>query len=215
MTSLEEIILSCGRKEETGRKQLYERYSPIMRAVCLRYMGNAEDAEDLLHDGFLKVFQFIHQYSSKGSFEGWMKRIFINAALDVLKQRKFALPFIEEHVASVSHHSILETPEHTDFLSRKAQIMSMEISADELMEVLKELPDGYRLVFNMFAIEGMGHKEIAAMLKITEGTSKSQLSRARKILQEKLFYISMSKKKAEEITLSPKPFPNLKQVILI
>jgi RNA polymerase sigma factor (sigma-70 family) len=204
MTSLEGIILSCKKKEELGRKQLYELFSPVMRAVCLRYLGHPADAEDLLHDGFIKVFQFIHQYNGKGSFEGWMKRIFINAAFDHLKQRKKSISFSDQSYFFANQYSITETSEHPDIQTRKAQIMSMDISSEELMEVLKELPDGYRLVFNMFAIEKMTHKEIAKMLRITEGTSKSQLNRARRILQEKLLLISMKKQEDEEISFRSK-----------
>ena len=137
--------------------------------LCLRYAKDSAEAEDILQDGFVKVFLNIHKYQPYGPFEGWMRRIFVNTAIEYYRQRRKYL-FSDIDI------------ENEDFEYREDVVDRM--AAEELMELMKELPDGYRMVFNMYAIEGYSHKEIADELNISIGTSKSQYSRARTYFQK-------------------------------
>lgn len=142
-----------------------------MYGICLRYSKDATEAEDNLQEGFVKVFTKIGQYSFNGSFEGWMRRVIVNTALE--KYRK------KNHLYPVEDITVYESVTWTDDVVE-------EISAKELMNVIQELPPRYRMVFNLYAIEGYSHKEIAEEMGISEGTSKSNLSRARAILQKRV-----------------------------
>lgn len=139
--------------------------------ICLRYAKDQLEAEDILQDGFVKIYTNIHRYKPFGSFEGWMKRIFINTAIEYYRQRKKFL---------ISEIEI----ENEEFEIKEDVVDKM--AAEEILELMKELPDGYRMVFNMYAIEGYSHKEIAEELNISVGTSKSQYSRARNYFQQLL-----------------------------
>ena len=142
-----------------------------MYVVCLRYAQTTLEAEDILQNGFIKVFTKHHLYDGKGSLEGWVKRIMVNTAIESYRQSKEKFTdSIEEH-----HENTIHSHFSSDLTSYK-----------DLLKLIKELPQGYRTVFNLFAIEGYSHKEIAEMLQISEGNSKSQLSRARQVLQQKL-----------------------------
>lgn len=171
MHSVEEIISACAKGKQWGQKILFESYSKKMFAVCTYYTTEREDAEDVLHDGFIKIFENIHKYTHDGNFEAWMRRIFINQAL-MLYRRNKRIDFVSEiaEMPTINHEMYEEG--------------SLEF--EELVLLVKQLPPQYQLVFNLYAIEGFKHKEIGEMLKIDEGTSKSNLARARKILQEKL-----------------------------
>ena len=167
-----EIVDGCKAGKRELQKALYTRYSGKMFAVCLRYSKNREEAEDILQDGFVKVFHSIKQFMGAGSFEGWIRRIMVNTALEFLRKKKLDFSSFDiEHVESNREGSFDSTG---------------KIAADALLAIIQTLPDGYKTVFNLYAIEGYQHKEIAVMLGISEGTSKSQLARARYILQEKL-----------------------------
>lgn len=143
-------------------------------SVCLRYARNRADAEDILQDGFIRLFQNIRQYSGKGSFEGWMRRIFVNASLKKYQAKKWELelPVLENHDESID-----------------ATAISM-LTEKEILDLIASLPKGYRLVFNMYVIEGYAHKEIADLLGISEATSRTQLLKARKQLQFKINQLS-------------------------
>ena len=169
----EEIIRGCKAEERQSQKALYVRFSAKMYGVCLRYSKNREEAEDLLQDGFVKVFNHIHQYSGTGSFEGWIRRIMVNTALESLRKKKI-------------EYSSFDVMDAEDSNFENAPEAFSKISANDLLEFVRQLPDGYRTIFNLFAIEGYQHNEIAEMLDISEGTSRSQLARARQILQEKI-----------------------------
>ncbi|MBN2487199.1 MAG: sigma-70 family RNA polymerase sigma factor [Bacteroidales bacterium] len=142
-----------------------------MYGVCLRYGGNHSEAQDILHDGFLKIFGKIGQFEFKGSFEGWMRRIFVNTALERFRNQ-YKVINIQDGWRDIKEDSY----EH----------ITSNITAEELVALIQELSPKYRVVFNMYAIEGYSHKEIAELLGINEGTSKSNLSRARMILQDKV-----------------------------
>ncbi len=164
------MIAGCQRAESKAQKCLYERFAAPMYGVCLRYLKNQMDAEEALLNGFMKIYQHIGQYEAKGSFEGWVRRIMVNEALGFLRKKE---PL---HLAIEDSHIQVAGTTGADH----------ELAEEELLELLLTLPAGYRTVFNLYAIEGYGHKEIADMLGITEGTSKSQLSKARAMLQRRL-----------------------------
>jgi len=141
-----------------------------MFAVCLYYSKNKEEAEDILHNGFLKVFENIKQFKGRGSFEGWLRKIFVNTALEKFRNQTF-LTAVSDQI-------------EYNYITEDADIIS-KLSSEELIEMIQELSPAYRMVFNLYAVEGYSHEEISEKLKIAEGTSKSNLARARKILQNK------------------------------
>lgn len=154
-----------------ARKELYELYAPAMMSVCARYVHDRETARDLLQDGFIKVFTKIQTYSATGPFGAWLRRVFVTTALEYLRK----------YDALRSSAPIDEYGEQVEDVD--ASVLD-RLSADDLLECISRLPTGYRTVFNLYAIEGYTHKEIAAMLHIQEITSRSQFARARKALQE-------------------------------
>ena len=167
-----EILQACRRGDRKAQKQLYDRLAPKMMAVCLRYMGTRDEAEDILQEGFITLFSRLDSYSGEGSFEGWARKIFVNTALMNLR-KKDALKMSEdlETAWNVSSDGV-------------SQIQSA--GYHELLKLIAGLPTGYRTVFNLFVVEGYSHKEIAQTLGITEATSRSQLQRARVMLQDKI-----------------------------
>ncbi len=169
MYNIEQIIDKCRQGDRKAAEMIYKTYAAKMFAVCIRFSTNRAEAEDFLQDGFIKIFDSIQQYSGKGSFEGWMKRIFINMCLK--KYRKEQPVQLVEELPEVEEADI------------DADVV---IPADILQRFVEELPERYRLVFNLYVAEDMQHKDIAAALEITEGTSKSNLARAREILKRKV-----------------------------
>ena len=168
----QEIIALCKEGNRSAQKILFERLSPKMLSICHRYMGNMDSAEDVLQEGFIVLFSKLDTYSGEGSFEGWARKIFVNTALmtlrknDILKQ---------------------STDIDTAFgVSSSGESAVQKLSYQELLKMIAELPAGYRTVFNMFVIEGYSHKEISEALGISEATSRSQLQRARVMLQNKI-----------------------------
>jgi RNA polymerase sigma factor (sigma-70 family) len=179
---LKDIIDGCRKGKRRSQEMLYHHYSGKMFAVCLYYGGNKTEAEDFLHNGFIKVFQNIKQYNAKGVFDAWMRRIFMNTALEKYRDKKQLF---------ISHEK-----EELQMLESDQEDALSKISAADLINLIQELSPAYRMVFNLFAIEGYSHKEISVMLSISEGTSKSNLSRARAVLQQQVnerFDLSRSK----------------------
>lgn len=170
-----QIIAGCKEQKREAQKMLYEKYARIMYSICLRYSTDQDSAQDLLQDGFMKVFTHIGSFQDKGSFEGWMKRVFINLALENLRKKKSIIQTSDD---------IQNLPEMVDDSTEDDQMY--KISENELLKMVQELPRGYSTVFNLYAIEDYSHKEIAEMLGISEGTSRSQYVRARQILQDKV-----------------------------
>ncbi len=161
------------RGDPLAQKKLYDTYSPRLYGLALRYAGSPEEAQDILQEAFIKIFKYIKTYEERGSFEGWMKKIVINAAIaNFHKQEKhrFQNDVTEINETNIENYSFNDP----------------EFTMDELMAAIQSLPQGYRTVFNLYAIEGYKHKEIAQMLGIDVSTSKSQYHRARKLLQKKL-----------------------------
>jgi RNA polymerase sigma factor (sigma-70 family) len=162
-----QLIQACKEEDRRAQKLLYDRYSPGMMGVCRRYIKHLEDAEDVLVEAFFKVLTNIHQYKGNGSFEGWIRRIVVNQSLMFLRKR----------------HNFSMTVEISNIpLSAPASIAS-ELAADDILNLLSQLPTGYRTVFNLYVLEGYKHREIADMLGISINTSKSQLILAKKRMQ--------------------------------
>ena len=166
---LEELIVDCGKGRRQAQELLYNRYARTLFSVSLKYSRNYAEAEDNLQDAFITILGKINQYRDKGSFEGWLKRIVINTALQRYRKQDVFQIVDEGQVEDV------ETDMETE-----------QIPLDFLLKIIQELPDRYRLVFNLYVLDGFSHKEIAEMVKISEGTSKSNLARARGILKEKI-----------------------------
>jgi len=166
------LIAGCKRNESWARKKLYELYAPAMLGVCVRYVNDYETAKDVLHEGFIKIFTKIGSYSEKGALGGWMRRVFVTTALEFLRDDR-----TWQHLNAIEYGEKIES----------ADISVVEyLSTEEILKCISELPKGYQLVFNMYAIEGYSHAEIAKMLNIKEGSSRSQFAHARQLLQQKI-----------------------------
>lgn len=165
-----QLIKACINNDSKAQRLLYEKYDALFFAVCKRYFTDIQQAEDALVKGFLKIFQNLKSYSFEGSFEGWMRRIMINECLMELRKNKIFHLNVDDYSSSISSN----------------QEASQQIEEDDVMKLLDYLPDGCRLVFTLYVIEGYKHKEIAESLGITEGTSKSQLNLAKTKLKEML-----------------------------
>jgi len=166
------ILKGCLQNNAAAQKALYEKYSAKMLVVCYRYAHNREDAEDMLQEGFIKVFSQIHTFENRGALEGWIRRIVVHTCINILKKNK---RFNES--VDIIHASSLQV--------REEAIPSI-IQAKEVVECIRLLPIGYRTVLNLYAIEGFSHKEIAVMLDIEESTSRSQYTRAKSMLEDVL-----------------------------
>lgn len=171
LKDLEDLIKACKKGRPDAQRKLYERFSGKMFGVCLQYSKDYTEAEDIMQDGFIKVFTKISQFNFNGSFEGWVRRIMVNCALERFRKQNML-------------YSVSDIQDYDYKLA--AEDAMAEISSKELLNLVQELSPQYKMVFNLYAIEGYSHQEIGEMLKISVGTSKSNLSRARVILQEKV-----------------------------
>jgi RNA polymerase sigma factor (sigma-70 family) len=167
---LHQLIQECIKGNRQSQSSLYNHFASKMFVVCLRYSRNREEAEEILQEGFMKVFEFIHQFKFAGSFEGWIRKIMVNCALQKFRSKP-QLRIVSE-IESLNP----EFSGSDDILSR--------LGTKELLQMVQELPPGYRMVFNLYVFEGMKHSEIANLLGISEGTSKAILSDARHLLQK-------------------------------
>ena len=167
----EKIIKGCINGDRICQKELYDRFSSKMLGVCMRYSKDKAEAEDMLQEGFIKVFLNISRFRNDGSFEGWIRRIMVFTAINMFNQRnrKFRESLDNEGYDGVYHDEVIE-----------------RISAREIVALVQQMPEGYRTIFNLYAVEGYTHREIGELLNIAEGTSKSQYSRARHYMQEVL-----------------------------
>ncbi len=173
MSDIKNIIKGCLAGDRRDQELLYRRHSSKLYAVCLQYSGNDEEARDILQEGFIKIFDNLKNYKHEGSFEGWMRRIVVNTALEKFRSR----------------HNLFRVDDIDTIIEPEAEPDTEDYSgleAVDLLFIIRELPPKYRMVFNLYAIEGYSHREIGSMLNISEGTSKSNLSRARIILQRKV-----------------------------
>src|SRR5215213_2397440 len=169
MNTESDLIEGCIRGDRKMQYELYELFSPKMYGVCLRYAANSEEAEDILQEGFIKVFKKMSSYRGEGSFEGWIRRIFVNTAIEQFRKKTYLQPITEQEENSIEgkYISVLDN-----------------LAEKDIIKLIQQLSPGYRTVFNMYVVEGYTHKQIADALNISEGTSKSQLSRAKLILQD-------------------------------
>lgn len=170
MFSEPELIVGCRKGNSSSQKALYEYYCRKMMVVCLRYSKTTAEAEDIMQEGFVKVFQSIRDFRQESKLETWITRIMVNTALNQQRKKLYLFPMVDV--------------EHVDLQEDEVSISSIHFS--QLLEMIQSLPQGCQIVFNLFAIEGYNHKEIANLMGISEGTSKSQYARARSLLQQKL-----------------------------
>jgi RNA polymerase sigma factor (sigma-70 family) len=173
LSEIKKIIKGCLAGDRRDQELLYRRHASKLYAVCLQYSGNDEEARDILQEGFIKIFENLGSYKHEGSFEGWMRRITVNTALEKFRSKHnlYRVDDIDQIPEQDSE------PDNSDYAG---------LEANDLLEIIRELPPKYRVVFNLYALEGYSHKEISQMVKISEGTSKSNLSRARIILQRRV-----------------------------
>ncbi len=164
-----DLIAGCISGDRKAQYELYQRFAPKMFGVCLRYAGTTDEAEDVLQEGFIKIFKKISSFRSEGSFEGWIRRIFVNTAIEHFRRKTYLQPITEKEEVNVE----------TQYLS-----VLDNLAEKDIIKLVQQLSPGYRTVFNMYVVEGYTHKQIADILGISEGTSKSQLSRAKVILQD-------------------------------
>jgi len=169
------LIEGCLAGKRKAQSELYSRFAPLLYGICLRYAANRFEAQDMLQEGFIKVFSSLSSYESKGSFEGWMKRIVINNALNHIRSNAKQQLFSDFSEAENLTDTVLETEESSPPPDRET-----------MLRLIQELPEGYRMVFNLYVFENYTHKEIAEAAGISENTSKTQLMRARNLLQRKL-----------------------------
>lgn len=166
-----DLINGCIRGDRQMQRELYDRFASKMYGVCLRYAGNTNDADDILQEGFIKVYNNLHKFRGEGSFEGWIRRIFINTCIEHFRKK-------------VKSYNISEVHENT---VEDVNIDALDVlAAKDMVKLINELSPGYKTVFNLYVVEGYSHKEIGEMLGISEGTSKSQLARAKGTLKKLL-----------------------------
>lgn len=163
------ILVGCLQNDASAQRELFNRYSPKMLSVCYRFSQSREDAEDMLQEGFIKIFTQIHTFENRGAFEGWIRRIIVHTCINFLKKNK-------KFNASIDL-------EHAGFLEVKEETMPSIMQARQIIECIRLLPLGYKTVLNLYALEGYSHKEIAEMLDIEESTSRSQYTRAKSMLE--------------------------------
>jgi RNA polymerase sigma factor (sigma-70 family) len=173
LSEIKKIIKGCLAGDRRDQELLYRRHASKLYAVCLQYSGNDEEARDILQEGFIKIFENLNNYKHEGSFEGWMRRITVNTALE--KYRSKHNLYRVDDIDQIQEPDA--EPDNQDYAG---------LEASDLLDIIRELPPKYRVVFNLYAIEGYSHKEISKMVNISEGTSKSNLSRARVILQRRV-----------------------------
>ena len=171
MLSEQELIKGCAKGDRALQKAFYGRYCRKLMAISMRYARSTPEAEDILQEGFVKIFNNLHSFRSESKLETWMTRIMINTALNSNRQKLYMLPMVDVQDVQIPEDEAIN-------------LSAFNLS--ELITMVQSLPDGCRIVFNLFAIEGYGHKEIAEMLGISEGTSKSQYNRAKSLLKTKL-----------------------------
>lgn len=165
------MIKGCVKNNAACQQMLFGQYAGILMTICLRYSCDQTEAEDMLQEGFIRIFRYINQYKFEGSFEGWLKRIVVNTALRILQKKGIRFQEINEEVQELQHPD-------ADALSNAGE--------HEILKLISNLPQGYRVVFNLYVLEGYSHGEIAEMLGINTGTSRSQLAKARRTLQEQI-----------------------------
>jgi len=181
----EALLKGCMNNDPAAQRELYNRYSSKMLAVCYRYAHSREDAEDMLQEGFIKVFLQVHTFENRGAFEGWIRRIIVHTCINILKKNKK----FNESVDII----------HATSMQIREESVSAIIQAKQVVECIRLLPIGYRTVLNLYAVEGYSHREIAGMLDIEESTSRSQYTRAKAMLEDILVRKKIMQKPKQDI----------------
>jgi len=171
-TTDKQLLEKCLEKNRKAQNELYMKYAPKLFGTCLRYSKNNTDAEDILQEGFIKIFKYLKDFRNEGHFEGWMRKIMVTTSLNFYKRKSLLNKEVDPEFVNAPSMSVPD-------------VISL-LSSEELLSMIQELPDGYRMVFNLNTIEGYSHKEIGEIMNISVNTSKSQLSRARNSLQKKI-----------------------------
>ena len=174
---IHKIIEGCKKKDREAQRKLYEMFSPKLYTIAIRYTGNAEDAKDLLHDGFIKIFGKINKYTYNGSFDGWIQQVFVNFVLDFLKKKR--LLYYNDELKNEKYNEIFDE----NFYTIEEKEIS-KLKEEVLLKIIEKLSPKYRIVFNLYVLEGYSHKEIAKFLNISESTSKSNFFRAKQKLRK-------------------------------
>ena len=169
-----ELIKGCLNEDVKCQRMLFEQHAGKMMSICLRYAKDAMEAEDMLQESFVKVFKYIRQYKFEGSFEGWIRRIVVNSSLRNIQKKRI-------HFSDVN--------DYTDKMPQTEPYAFSNLGEDDILKLIQELPEGYKMVFNLNIIEGFTHEEIGAMLNIQPSTSRSQLVKARKMLQSQILHL--------------------------
>jgi RNA polymerase sigma-70 factor (ECF subfamily) len=200
MFNEKELIDGCKLYNRVAQNILYKKYSAKMYAVCMRYMKNKEEAEDMLHDGFIKVFSNINKYSSKGSLEGWIRRVIVNVILHhIIQKKKYKFDSLESSESNNNENSGPSfSIENSSTVDDSFEIEAGEYSKMELDKALDQVPEIYRLVFNLYHLDDLSHAEIATILSVDEATSRTRLFRAKKTLKEYLIKIKAEKRYREQ-----------------
>jgi len=181
----EAILKGCLQNDPAAQRELYNRYSPKMLSVCYRFAHNREDAEDMLQEGFIKIFSQMHTFGNRGAFEGWIRRIIVHTCINILKKNK-------------KFNESVDIIHATGAVVREESVPSI-VQAKQIVECIRMLPIGYRTVLNLYAIEGYSHREIGTMLDIEESTSRSQYTRAKAMLEEILVRKKIIQKPKEDM----------------
>ncbi|PLX10764.1 MAG: hypothetical protein C0594_04420 [Marinilabiliales bacterium] len=198
----EQIIRGCMRYKRKSQQKLWDLYAPLMKSICFRYARDMDEASDILQEGFLKVFLNIKKYQWKGSFEGWMKRVMVNTAINYYKKNQSNYYFEQIDEERTNEQEVDEQYEEDNAVDKMHEsdlkkdyntVARAGFTEDELMAALKTIPDHFRIVFSMSVLDGYKHKEIAGMLLIDEKTSRTRLLRAKKLLKNQLFEMSIKK----------------------
>lgn len=192
----EYLVKQCKRQKGKAQKEVYEVYSPFLRGICLRYTVDASEAEDILQEGFIKIFTKIESFrwNGTGSFKFWMQRVIVNTAINHYREQKKSIV-----QTGIDENTNCDTSDDEQEVAVDSFefIRQSDLTKEELLECLNAVPDDFRIVFNLYVIEGMRHKEISTSLAIEERTSRSRLSRARKILQDEIKQLCIQKMKLE------------------
>lgn len=175
MSEIEDIILACKEEKAWAQEKLFKMYAPKMLGICRRYLASIDDARDAMQDGFVKIFLNIHKFEGRSSFNTWICRIMMNTAIDMLKKMN-KVQFVRDEFFLKDENAVEED----------STIDDNDLSKEQLLELIDKLPNGYKIVFNMYVIDEMSHKDISKTLDISEGTSKSQLNRARAFLKTEI-----------------------------
>jgi len=178
LSDIDELILACKANESWAQEKIFKLFGPKMLGICRRYLVSLDDAKDAMQDGFVKIFTNLHKYEGRSSFNTWITRIMMNTAIDSVKKINKVQYVSDDHYFNDGGlEDYVEAP---------------QLSQDQLLALIDTMPNGYKMVFNMYAIDGLGHKEIGAVLGISEGTSKSQLNRARTYLKTEIIKLEQT-----------------------